>query len=404
MRLLHTKHLTFEDFFDSQIPQYAILSHRWGAKEVSYKEMRKGGPRAGQSLQKIQACCRLAASRGKRWVWIDTCCIDKRSSAELSEAINSMWRWYERADECYAYLADVVSFADEGGAQGRWAGGDVSSSTDIDKEPSVDFQGSVWFTRGWTLQELLAPAKVIFFDRRWKELGDKRSLSHACSAATGIRPQMMSLDTGTLRSRTSVAMKMSWISRRHTSRAEDMAYCLLGLFGINMPLLYGEGERAFMRLQLEIIRHHGDDSVFAWTTDNPSGSYGLLARSPRDFALCGDIERLPLSSPERKPWSMTNLGLKLHVPSTASWWEQTPGEEDRRYLVLELDCCEFGARRIFNRITIRLREIRNVGWQRLPDSALHFTYKDEPLHKTYKIYVPQPGVSQGYFQLTDTLD
>lgn len=107
MRLLHTKTLTFEEFYDSKVPKYAILSHRWGEKEVSFKEMRKGTAQPGPGLSKIHGFCSLAAEHGYEWGWIDTCCIDKKSSAELRKAINSMFRWYGKAEVCFAYLSNV---------------------------------------------------------------------------------------------------------------------------------------------------------------------------------------------------------------------------------------------------------------------------------------------------------
>ena len=142
MRLLHTTRLEFEEFYDDQIPRYAILSHRWGRDEVSYQDFLAGRKLDGAGDKKILACCRYAA--GDRdmvpinWVWIDTCCIDKSSSAELAEAINSMFRWYQNASICYAYLSDVKK----------------SNQENLTKS---EFESSQWFTRGWTLQELIAP-------------------------------------------------------------------------------------------------------------------------------------------------------------------------------------------------------------------------------------------------------
>ena len=300
MRLLHTKALRFDEFFDSQVPAYAVLSHRWGEQEVTFQDFEIARKQAWQGFVKISNCCSLAQSRGFSWVWIDTCCIDKKSSAELSEAINSMFRLYKEAGECYAYLSDV-----------RW-GESVESKT--------SFAQSAWFTRGWTLQELLAPDRVIFFDREWDYIGEKHELLEEVSAITGIGMRYFK-DINAA----SVATKMSWISRRQTRRVEDMAYCLLGIFNVHMSLLYGEGRRAFLRLELKILKKSDDESIFAWTS--ASEHSGLLALWPDAFAASANIEapqfRLPTLSGsifyrtedvKRRPYSMTNKGLELTVP------------------------------------------------------------------------------------------
>ncbi|CAF9911505.1 MAG: hypothetical protein ALECFALPRED_007343 [Alectoria fallacina] len=296
MRLLNTRTLQFQEFFDSQIPKYAILSHRWGNEEVTFQEFRKGKKQHHEGYVKIEQCSVLAGSRGFQWVWIDTCCIDKKSSAELSEAINSMYRWYQGAGECYAYLSDVT-----------WDSRDIEGSKKV-------FGQSLWFTRGWTLQELLAPDQVIFFDNKWNSFGTKQDLRTKISAVTGIEANyVISIPPKYFSNAPCVAKKMSWLSRRVTSRAEDMAYCMLGLFDVNMPLLYGEGgKKAFLRLQLEIIRKSDDESIFAWTSNRNSS--GMLAFHPSDFANSGDITICGSSGKKRFPYFMTNQGLEFQVP------------------------------------------------------------------------------------------
>ena len=230
---------------------------------------------------------------------MDTCCIDRSSSAELSEAINSMYQWYGRANFCIAYLADISIVKDE---------------TRVERKR---FWESEWFKRGWTLQELLASHEVIFCDRSWKAIGTKTRLQAYVSRATHISIRHLFTP-----SEASVAAKMSWASHRQTSRPEDIAYSLLGLFDVNMPLLYGEGEyKAFQRLQYEIVRSRRDESIFAWSmpveeTDEILPLYGiessivpapgLLAPSPGYFAESGDIvpidpilfERMNLHAPQ----------------------------------------------------------------------------------------------------------
>ena len=267
MRLLHTATFQLEDFFDSNVPKYAILSHRWGDGEVTFQDFDIGKAKTRPGFVKIKSCCSLAQSRGFEWVWIDTCCIDTKSSAELSEAINSMFRWYTQAVECYAYLADVP-------------GRDKDSEVDL----PTNFKQSRWFTRGWTLQELLAPSRVIFYDIRWDRIVCKKELLGEISEVTDIGVQYLN----DMRE-ASVATKMSWISKRQTSRSEDMAYCLLGLFDVNMPLLYGEGRKAFVRLELEIIKRSNDDSIFAWTSPAENITSGLLALWPDSFTDSADV-------------------------------------------------------------------------------------------------------------------
>ncbi|OAK96092.1 HET-domain-containing protein [Phaeosphaeriaceae sp. SRC1lsM3a] len=242
----YTRHL--EEFFGEKIPAYAILSHAWGEGEVSYAEMKydQTASRLKEGYRKIDFTCRQALLDGYQYAWVDTCSIDKSSSAELSEAVNSMFRWYEKSAVCYVYLSDVFR-----------AGFDQ------------EFPQSRWFTRGWTLQELLAPKNVTFYDREWSRLGTKIEFANLLHDITKI--DTLALDPGpgeesALRvlSTFCSAQKMSWASHRQTTREEDVAYSLLGIFNIAMPLLYGEGTRAFQRLQEEIIRQSGDDTILAW--------------------------------------------------------------------------------------------------------------------------------------------
>ncbi|OBT70618.1 hypothetical protein VF21_10350, partial [Pseudogymnoascus sp. 05NY08] len=248
MRLINVDTFELEEFMDHRSTRYAILSHTWGKGEVTLGDMQRGLSRAEglPGFEKIRGACRQAASDGFKFVWVDTCCIEKSSSAELSEAINSMFRWYSDAEICYAYLSDVAEVGDG-------------------PEAKSQFRNSRWFTRGWTLQELLASKKVIFYSREWVEMGSKEDFATTISEITGIDPEALGpLDI----TRFSVAERMSWTSSRVTTRQEDIAYCLLGLFGVNMALLYGEGERAFVRLEEEIIKISDDHSIFAWTSSS----------------------------------------------------------------------------------------------------------------------------------------
>ncbi|KIM53488.1 hypothetical protein SCLCIDRAFT_138960, partial [Scleroderma citrinum Foug A] len=243
--------------FGDDETKYAILSHRWIAQEVDYKEMVKLGKmgkderdeiRQRGGYQKILKTCERAQKDGYGWLWVDTCCIDKRSSAELSEAINSMYRWYENAKVCYAYLQDIH-------------GSSLPTERDYLRYPKLKGWPE-WFSRGWTLQELIAPSNVQFFNKDWQSIGDKRALAPTLRSITGI-PEHILID-GLHGNRPCVAQIMSWAAHRTTTRVEDRAYSLMGLLDVNMPMLYGEGRKAFHRLQLEIIRASNDQTIFAW--------------------------------------------------------------------------------------------------------------------------------------------
>lgn len=302
MWLLNANTLTLEVFQDDYLPArgYTILSHTWDEEEVSFKALTEGKAEHLRGYQKILGCCELSTSEGYDYTWIDTCCIDKTSSAELSEAINSMFKWYYMAGICYAYLGDV-------------------DSRDTDPIRSKPFAGSRWFTRGWTLQELIAPHLVVFVDKHWQELGTRQSLAPEVTSVTGIPhlvldPSDQPYPPNRFLDRWSVAQRLSWAAKRRTTRVEDEAYCLMGLFNVNMPLLYGEGTKAFHRLQKEILKQTKDVSLFAWKGDThflmaePSD---LLAPSPYPFRGCGDIIRLASPTSLLLPTKRFTTGISV---------------------------------------------------------------------------------------------
>ena len=417
MRLLNVTTLQVEQFFHPNIPPYAILSHTWGRDEVSMAEMetiarhrltrkqqmariiprtpdkadamrmlllssmltafRGSSPlnrpptppsiadtfpsapspasfekalvpaslhsshvlelKAGFS--KVSYACSQAERDGFQYIWVDTCCIDKASSAEMTEAINSMFSWYQLAGVCYAYLDDVQ----HGGHRGGYR---------IWKD---DFAECRWFKRGWTLQELLAPRNITFYGQGWKQLGTKASLARTIEKATGI--DRRTLLEPNLVFKASVARRMAWAARRSTTLVEDMSYCLMGIFGVTMIPLYGEGENAFVRLQEEIIKHSDDQSIFAWgilgQEDRPvihhnqleefddesaTGTIGALARSPKDFA---GMERVVCANPpppqaETSDYALTNKGLRvrLHMLQVGTSTHTT----SQKYFLAALDC------------------------------------------------------------------
>ncbi|KAF2832835.1 HET-domain-containing protein [Ophiobolus disseminans] len=229
------------EFQGNNVPPYAILSHTWGPsnEEVTYQDLLNSTGKDKSGYRKLTFCRQRAAEDGLYYFWIDTCCINKDSSAELSEAINSMFRWYHEAVKCYAYLSDVSTIGSTGG--------------------SVTFQESRWFTRGWTLQELLAPKSVEFFSTEGDLLGSKSSRVKAIARITGISTEAL---LGRAMSQFSVEERMAWASRRETTREEDIAYSLFGMFDIHMPLIYGEGkEKALRRLRKEIRELSGDTAA-----------------------------------------------------------------------------------------------------------------------------------------------
>lgn len=272
MHLINTTTHKLEHFIGGSTQPYAILSHTWDTDEVTFADLHGKRPevyanKAG--FDKIQRTCAQAKEDGLQYAWVDTCCINNDSSAELSEAINSMCKWYKEAAVCYAYVADF-------------------------REPKEisQLRSCRWFYRGWTLQELLAPKKIIFYGAEWTLIGTKGTMLETLQRITGVPAEILSatksLDT------VSVAARMSWAANRRTTRVEDIAYCLLGLFDVHMPLLYGEGTKAFLRLQDEIMRQTKDESLFAWCADNDSAAHfpyrGLYASSPAEFADCGDMK------------------------------------------------------------------------------------------------------------------
>ena len=302
MRLLNTTTIEFEELPDNKTLNYAILSHTWGKDEVLFHDL--GNPslavRKRLGYTKIKQCCSIARGDDFSHVWIDTCCIDKTSSAELSYAINSMFKWYRDAQVCYVYLSDVPSDQDP-------------------QHQGSAFAQSRWFTRGWTLQELLAPRTIVFYSKDWIEIGTKSSLQEIISSVTGISKDIL---LGSNRAVVGIAKRMSWAAKRETTRVEDMAYSLMGLFGINMPLLYGERENAFVRLQQEIMKISDDHSLFAWTEGTESVASprhgiegpgrGLLARSPAEFINSGEI--CCVEYHQTLPYTTTNQGIRLQVP------------------------------------------------------------------------------------------
>ncbi|KAI1175557.1 heterokaryon incompatibility protein-domain-containing protein [Nemania sp. FL0916] len=311
---------------------YAILSHRWiwpNTKEVLYGDMVQDNTdyRTKEGFPKLQGACDQAKKDKVKYVWADTCCINKKDAGEESMSINSMYEWYQNSQVCYAYLADVSP------------GGDP-------RAPKSQFRDSAWFERMWTLQELIAPREVVFFADDWSKIGTRETLADIIYEITRIPVEFLK---GADPESASVAQRMSWASKRIATVTEDRAYGLMGIFGVNMPVLYGEGQKAFIRLQEEIIKKTDDHSIFAWKqlTDEEEkrdekdkldrenrrndregkprkehskgpamrqlSVQGLLAKSPEQFRDAHNIVHFQkwLGT---KEFAMTNKGLHIWLP------------------------------------------------------------------------------------------
>ncbi|KAL2063515.1 hypothetical protein VTL71DRAFT_5320 [Oculimacula yallundae] len=384
MRLFNTQKVKSIEVFGSEIPPYAILSHTWSDGEIllqdlqggdvrdaSWSDLSKQLPKAlrgdkTKGFRKVLRTTEIARQNNYDLVWVDTCCIDKTSSAELSEAINSMYRWYEEANICYAYLADVPAASIESpfGASSR-------------------FRRSRWFNRGWTLQELIASKQVELFASDWSYLGSKTGdlrFSRLLSEITGVQldvvlgqvsPQEMS-----------IAARMHWAAERQTTRVEDIAYCLLGIFDVNMPLLYGEGKRAFIRLQEAILIKEEDHSLFAWHSEElPSstlgdsgqtgGLSGLLADSPDCFWDNNEIETSMPMVLKSSPSAVTSKGLRIDF-SLLPCTDAQPVEKADYRVVLNCERLRDGQR---ESPVIYLKRIWGMGDQfaRIRPDLRHFT-------------------------------
>ncbi|KAL4069896.1 hypothetical protein V8B97DRAFT_2049062 [Scleroderma yunnanense] len=245
--------VTVFEFHPNETTAYTILSHWWNEQEVNYDEMvelvkteENDEIRQRFGYKVILGSCEQAKRDGCKWLWVDICCIDKCSSADLSEVINSTYRWYEKSRVCYAYLHDV-------------RGSSLPVDCWGDRVTTMD---------GWVrtrclvslTHKMIAPNNVQFFNNDWQPIGNKRTFSYILSRITRV-PQHI-LRYGLSSNSPCVVQIMLWAANRTTTRVEDGAYSLLGLLDVNMPALYGEGKKAFHPLQLDIIRTSNDQSIF----------------------------------------------------------------------------------------------------------------------------------------------
>jgi hypothetical protein len=362
MRLLNTKSYEFHDSQDPIVlasPQYAVLSHRWQTPKITLQtfktdDLHNANTQTPQ-LDKIRQACGKARDRTPPldWVWIDSCCIDKTNAVEESRSVNSMFEWYRRAAVCIVYLYDV----DE-------------TSLFESQSPDRLHEKSEWFTRGWTLQELLAPGQMEFYEQHWKFMGTKISLVGPLAYLTGIDKEYLTGERSIVTA--SVATRMSWMAGRTTTLVEDVAYSMLGIFGVNMAPLYGEGVKAFIRLQKTLIEDSTDESIFAWTVPEdglfrcyagrgqvpPTWSpkkWGLLAPSPDCFTKYRDLVIIPqrVVPRLRGGYSWTQQGVMFQMPYRArgTMW---PIDVKRKERWFPLNCWKRGQDGRLYTVQIRL--------------------------------------------------
>ncbi|KAI0476613.1 heterokaryon incompatibility protein-domain-containing protein [Xylariaceae sp. FL0804] len=352
MWLLNVRTRELEEYFDDHIPRYGILSHTWGKDEVLFHDLKDPTHTSKLGYQKVDGCCRTAVDEHLDYVWIDTCCINKDSSAELSEAINSMFKWYQGAAECFVYLADVPALLD------------------YNETLEEYFCNSRWFTRGWTLQELLAPSKLRFYDSGWNMLYHFFITGRPSMELITIHQiilQVTGIDLNAW-TKADISQRLSWVAKRHTTRKEDIAYCLLGLLGVHMPVLYGEGEAAFQRLLGEVIKtsnHHGVLAAgYRQTVDHSrvGAPTTVFPVSPRQYGGCAagfptlatasilppilpviaTPHTLPVSMPGAATrlmhFSMTNAGLHIELPLVPINASDQREPDPRGVMLALLDC------------------------------------------------------------------
>ncbi|KAK1673982.1 heterokaryon incompatibility protein-domain-containing protein, partial [Colletotrichum godetiae] len=278
---------------------YAILSHTWDSDEVSFREMSSTAiaetTKSKAGFDKVAKTCEVAREKGLGYAWVDTCCIDKSSSAELSEAINSMFRWYQEAKVCLVFLSDLRPEV---------------SGTGPGVYEIADLSRCKWFSRGRTLQELIAPAVAEFYDTVWTLRFSKVEWSRCLSTISNIDVDILTFNKEL--SAVPVAVRMSWAAHRRTTRIEDRAYSLLGLFDIHMPMIYGEGAEAFQRLRDEIAKETNDMSLFAWVAVDEEQRYrGIFAQELAEFTFCGNYTRANRLKSAQSAFSITNKGVRF---------------------------------------------------------------------------------------------
>ncbi|KAH8753037.1 heterokaryon incompatibility protein-domain-containing protein [Diaporthe sp. PMI_573] len=368
--------------------RYVVLSHTWGKRQDNEDVVFDDIPRPQASATftdldtqlkqwqeivdkkkagfcKITNACRVAREMGFDYIWIDSCCIDKSKSAELSESINSMYRWYQTSEWCIVYLEDL--------------------------EPDGDLRQCRWFKRGWTLQELVAPSKVTFHDSNWAPVGERcdTRFCESLSSITGI--DMSFLQGGVELGALSVAQKMSWANGRETTIPEDGAYSLMGIFDVNMPLVYGEGgPKAFRRLQEAIIGVSSDLTIFAWDPNFQANAVmDAFASRPDEFTAHKDLA----SSYQSQHFTITNKGIRM---KTVLWRIRCDDGDERLMMYIgthKNDKCDIGIvlRKVGPNMYMRRGNIRPFVDEQVICSI-----------RSSKFYLVSPHASTAYHRVLNT--
>ncbi|KAF2736761.1 hypothetical protein EJ04DRAFT_462522, partial [Polyplosphaeria fusca] len=239
MRLLNTATSAFAEQGLPPFPfPYAVLSHTWGTQEVSYDDMLNGQFMFKDGFKKVENFQACARDLGYDWCWMDTCCINRsRSTSEQNEAVMSMYTWFRHAGLCVVYLTDV--------------------------ERREDFTKARWFTRAWTLIELLAPENMAFYTRDWQCIGSKKELAAEITAHTNIAFDVLTYARNPRDA--TIGEKLSWASERHATNPEEEIYILISLLGVRMIRSPGEGRAmATVRMQAQILEHLEDYTILMW--------------------------------------------------------------------------------------------------------------------------------------------
>lgn len=374
MWLINNLSLRLEFFPSPDDVPYAILSHTWGIEEVNFQDMRDlSHARQKAGWFKIEKTCDIAREDGYRYTWIDTCCIDKTSSAELSEAINSMFLWYVKSATCYAYLSDLPAVPKD--ILEDWTRHDLIKGY---------LERCRWFTRGWTLQELVAPKNILFYNTSWDFVAGKQFLIPILAQITGV--DNIVLNNIENLPDIPIGRRISWAARRETTRVEDLAYCLLGILDVNMPPLYGEGSKAFIRLQEEIAKTSNDLTLFAWrqsSVDSLLYRYsGIFAHSPQEFNCCAYLRTQATRFDVESEFTLTNRGLRVEQnlfrpPEPLQGAEHHLNDDET--LVLSLDCMECSKRTDFKPkwVGIYLRKIGTTYIRTSPNSFYYFLSRSD---------------------------
>ena len=355
---------------------YAILSHRQCGEEISFKVMKNLTKDKLQtaSRKKLVGSCEEADREEIKLLWIDSCCIGV-DEGEREEAIKSMYRWYQCSKTCYTYLHDVAD--------------------NFPRKADDDTKLAEWFFRGWTLQELIAPTVLRFFNSSWQEIGDRRSLASTLNSITHIPEDVLQADDlgdpRQLADRFGVARVMSWAADRKTSKPEDRAYSLVGLFGVSLATAYGEGEnRAFRRLQEALIQEYGDQTIFSWSGKRETGS--VLADSPSDFQNCADVIKWVPPS-----WAQSRRPFQIGQGSVTTRLRLTRCRGSSYIFQAALACCHRGNQ---TPIVITLAELNGIYYRIFGD----FSPSDETDEREITLCCRQVTPSSLMFDVSSPLE